>query len=349
MLNEFKQFAEKVIGSRNDKFQLTRLRLTGMYAVLLLAVLAISGVTTHSVFSNRLEQRMFFRGQAFLPPPQILEIGREARAQARQELITSMILVNGTLFIGAVGLSYILAGLTLRPIKKAYEGQRRFLSDASHELRTPLAILQTDLENERDSKKASSQEKENARSHLEEVQRMGKIVKDLLLISRFDSQGQKSTSKEPIDLKDIITSAAKRLQGYAEKRNVKIIVSPMTKETSLTVKGNKEHLLQAVSNLIKNGIDYNKADGNVVISLKNNNNHASITVTDTGIGIVEEEIPKLFDRFYRVDQSRSREIGGSGLGLSIVQSVIHKAGGSVSINSTPGEGTTVTLTLPLQA
>lgn len=350
MLNELKQFAEKVTGLRNDKFQLTRLKLTGMYAVLLLTVLVISGVTTHSVFSNRLEQRMFFRERPFpLPPPQILEIGREARAQARQELITSMILVNGTLFIGAVGLSYVLAGLTLRPIKKAYEQQRRFLSDASHELRTPLAILQTDLENELDNTKASTQEKENARSHLEEVHRMATIVKDLLLISRLDGNGQLSLPAEVVDLKEIVAMATKRLEGYARKHEVKIISSPMTRETPLVVIGNKEHLLQAVTNLIKNGVEYNKPDGKVVVSLKHDKHSASITVTDTGIGIVEEEIPKLFDRFYRVEQSRSRQMGGSGLGLSIVQSVIHELGGTVDIHSKLGEGTTVTLKLPLKA
>lgn len=348
MPNELKQFAEKVTGLCKDRFQLTRLRLTGIYAALLLAVLVISGVTTHSVFSNRLEARMVFRAHPVpLPPPQILEIGREARAQARQELITSTILVNGTLFIGAVGLSYILAGLTLRPIKQTYEQQRRFLSDASHELRTPLAILQTDLENELDNTKASTQEKENSQSHLEEVKRMGKIVKDLLFISRLDGENQLPTPKEVVDLKETITSAAKRLQGYAEKHKAKIMVSPVTRETSLTVIGSQEHLLQAISNLIKNGIDYNKPNGNVVVSLKHDHKTAVITVSDTGIGIAEAEIPRLFDRFYRVDLSRSRQMGGSGLGLSIVQSVIFELGGTVDIKSKPGEGTVVTLTLPI--
>lgn len=349
MPSVLKQFEEKVTGLRKDKFQLTRLQLTGIYAILLLAVLVISGVTTHSVFSNRLEQRMVFRERPVpLPPPQILEIGREARAQARQELITSTILVNGTLFIGAVGLSYILAGLTLRPIKQAYEQQRRFLSDASHELRTPLAILQTDLENELDNTKASVAEKENSQSHLEEVQRMSKIVKDLLLISCLDGDNQLFSSKEAVDLKDVIVAATKRLQGYAEKHNIKIISSPITRETPVMIVANKEHLLQAISNLIKNGIDYNKPNGNVVVSLKYNQKNAVIAVSDTGIGIAEEEIPKLFDRFYRVDQSRSRQMGGSGLGLSIVQAVIHSYDGSVDIKSKPGEGTTVTLTLPIK-
>ena len=349
MPNVLPQFAEKVIGLRNNQFQLTRLRLTAIYAVLLFTVLLISGLITHSVFSSRLEHRVSFRGRPFLPPPQILQIDREARDQVRQELITSMILVNGTLFIGAVGLSYILAGLTLRPIKEAYERQRRFLSDASHELRTPLAILQTELENELDNTKASNGEKENSQSHLEEVQRMSTIVKDLLLISRLDGEDQLSTPKEIVDLKEIITVAVKRLQQYAAKHKIKIISSPLTRTTPLTVTANREHLLQAITNIIKNGIDYNQPEGKVTISLKPNKNSVDITVSDTGIGIAEAEIPKLFDRFYRVDQSRSRQMGGSGLGLSIVQSVILELNGTVHISSHLGKGTTVTLTFPLKA
>jgi signal transduction histidine kinase len=259
-----------------------------------------------------------------------------------------MILVNGTLFIGAVGLSYVLAGLTLRPIKQAYERQRHFLSDASHELRTPLAILQTELENELDNTKITTREKENSRSHLEEVRRMSTIVKDLLLISRLDGEDQLSTPKEVVDLQEIITTAVKRLQQYAAKQKIKIISSPLTRETPLTVMANKEHLLQAISNLIKNGIDYNHPEGKVMIGLKPNKSSIDITVSDTGIGIAEAEIPKLFDRFYRVDQSRSRQIGGSGLGLSIVQSVILELGGTIHISSQLGKGTTVTLTFPLE-
>ena len=348
MPSVLKQFVEKATGSRKDKFQLTRLRLTGIYAALLLGVLIISGVITHSVFSSRLEHRFLLHGRpTFVPPPQVLQIGREARDQVRQELITSMILVNGMLFIGAVGLSYFLAGITLRPIKQAYEQQRRFLSDASHELRTPLAILQTDLENERDNTKASAQEKEASQSHLEEVQRMGKIVKDLLLISRLDGEGQLATPREVVDLKEIVTVAVQRLQGYAAKHKIKIIVSPMTRENSITVIANQGHLLQAVTNLIKNGIDYNKPDGNVVVSLRPNKNGVDITVSDTGIGIAEEEIPKLFDRFYRVDKSRTRAVGGSGLGLSIVQAIAHTYGGSVSVISSTSTGTIVRFSIPL--
>src|SRR3989344_2549029 len=346
MQSVLKQFEEKGTALLSGLFSKARIELTLIYAVILLFILGISSVITYSLFSNRLN----IRWAEYHRPPRLEEITDiNFPDEARSELALSLFIVNGVLITGAIGLSYILAGITLQPIQQTYNRQRRFLSDASHELRTPLAILQTDLENELDNTKASTQEKENSQSHLEEVRRMGKIVKDLLLISRLDGENQLSTPKDVVDLEEIVAIATKRLEGYARKHEVKIFSSPITRETPLVVIGNKEHLLQAVTNLIKNGIDYNNPNGKVLLSLKHDQKTAVVTVSDTGIGIAEEEIPKLFDRFYRVDQSRSREMGGSGLGLSIVQSVVHSYGGTVHISSKPGEGTTITLTFPLEA
>lgn len=350
MQNVLKQFAEKAIGLRNNQFQLTRLRLTAMYAALLLAVFLISGLITHSVFSNRLEHRgILFRDRSFPPPSHVIEIGREARLKVRRELATSILLVNSTLFVGSVGLSYLLAGLTLKPIQRMYNKQRQFMSDASHELRTPLAILQTDLENELVNPKLKKAEKENLQSHLEEVKRMGNIVKDLLLISRLDNHETSQARKEPVDLKELVLEAVERLEGYAHAHMIKLITPPRDGQEKVITLANREHLLQALSNIVKNGIDYNQPDGTVTISLKHGPEKATISVTDTGIGIAENEIPKLFDRFYRVDKNRTREAGGNGLGLSIVQSIVHTYSGEVAIDSQAGKGTTVQISFPVKS
>ena len=349
MLNELKQFAEKVTGLRNNQFHLTRLKLTAIYAGLLFVVFLFSGLVTHSVFTGRLEHRAIFRGRSFSPPPHVIEIGREARQQVRRELATSIFLVNGTLFVGSVGLSYFLAGLTLKPIQRMYNKQRQFMGDASHELRTPLAILQTDLENELANPKLKKPERENLKSHLEEVKQMGGIVKDLLLISRLDNHEVSRAKKENIDLSELVAEAVNRLKGYADAHKVQLVVSPSNNQKKITARANKEHLLQAVSNVIKNGIDYNKPEGTVKVSLEQDQEQVIISVADTGIGIDQDEIPKLFDRFYRVDQSRTREAGGSGLGLSIVQSILHTYDGKVAIESRPGKGTTVKISLPIHA
>ncbi len=344
MQDVLKQFAAKVTGShKSNQFHAARIRLTVLYAILLLIILAISSFSTHSFFSSRLESNLHNR--PLFPPAPNLQIDTLARNQVRQELSFSLWMTNGILFIGAVGLSYWLAGITLRPIQAAYDRQRTFLSDASHELRTPLAVLQLDLENELSRPHLNQELKTELTSHLEEVKRMGKIVNDLLLISRLDNDNPASPPATTVDLTHAITTAISRLTTYANKRQIKLITSLAPDPISVT--GHYEHLLQALTNVIKNGIDYNKPNGQVVVNLIQQNHNALITITDTGIGISDTVIPHLFDRFYRADQSRSRAAGGSGLGLSIVQSIIQSYNGSVHITSRLNQGTTVTISLPL--
>jgi signal transduction histidine kinase len=183
---------------------------------------------------------------------------------------------------------------------------------------------------------------------MEEVKRMSDIVKDLLLVSRLDNQEDAPVNTESVQLNDLVTDVVERLKGYAKKHEVKLTISPRNVQDMNIVTANKDHLFRAISNIVKNGIDYNRPGGSVTISTEHNQEQAIITVTDTGIGIANHEIPKLFDRFYRVDKSRSRQVGGNGLGLSIVQSIAHAHDGNIAIDSKAGKGTTVTLTLPRQ-
>ncbi len=342
MRKEFKQFVEKVTGLRNSQFRLTRLRLTVIYAVLLLIILTLSSLTTQSLFSGRLEHR--FQDRLLPPPP--TQVSKETRQQIREELIKSLWLVNGTLYIGAVGLSYLLAGLTLKPIQDMYNKQKQFLGDASHELRTPLAILQTDLENELSSPKIKKEDAEQIQSHLEEVKRMSNLVRDLLLVSRLDNHEDNPVNKEPVDLKELTTEVTRRLKGYADARKTKLIILPIDDQEKIVAAANKDHLFQALSNVVKNAIDYNQPGGKVTINFERIKEQVVINVADTGVGITANEIPKLFDRFYRVDKSRAREAGGSGLGLSIVQSIINTYEGTISVRSKPEKGTTIKITLP---
>lgn len=347
MPNAFKQFTEKGTAFLKNQFQLTRLRLTAMYAVLLLIILIISSVTTHSFFSDRIRQR--FRSHHFLPPTTlIIEINETLRNEAQEELVFSLLFVNGIVFLAAVGLSYVLAGITLHPIQEAYEKQKQFFGDASHELRTPLAILQTDLENELANPRIKRSEQEHAKSHLEEVQRMSNIVKDLLLISRLDDQVT-TGHKESINVYSLIATAVERLKPYAAQHIIKLVAPNKTPQQPLLISANNEHILQAVSNVIKNAIEYSSSGDTVTVTLDRDSKNVHIDVRDTGIGIKPSEIPKLFDRFYRVEKSRSKTEGGSGLGLSIVQSITQSYGGSISIQSKPGHGTIVRLSFPLHA
>ena len=342
MLKELKQFGEKDTESLKGQFHLARMKLTVVYALLLAAILCFSSVVLFSTFTSRLdvhieEQRL--RHTEVSPP-----FLRDFPTQARDDLSNSLIIVNGILLIGSAILSYWLAGLTLLPVQEAFEKQRRFLSDASHELRTPLTILQTDLENELEEKSLKGEQRARAVSQLEEVERMGGLVKDLLLLSRLDVQDGPSEKCALIDARFCAQVAVERFNNYAKKQHITLTYT--ADEAEVLVRVPKELLIQAVSNVVKNGIEYNTPNGSVEVNVVKQAHSHAIIIKDTGIGIAAHEVTHLFDRFFRVDKSRSRQLGGSGLGLSIVNSIVSLHGGTVDVQSVEAKGTTVTLSWP---
>jgi signal transduction histidine kinase len=311
----------------------------------LASLLIISGFISYSAFSTRI-------GHRFNQPPHILiEINQPISAlneniptpqQLREDLFESLLLVNISLFVLAVMLSFWLAKKTLQPIKTAYEEQQRFLGDASHELRTPLAILRMDLENELAISPPTALKRAAILSKLEEVERMSSLVDDILSISRMDhKEGNTQIVKVDTDLLEFCKTIVTRLQPIAQKASVVVTVSEKVPGAHLRI--DQTLFAQALSNIIKNAILYNKPEGTVVVDIRQEKNGVSIIVTDSGIGISPEDQSRIFDRFYRVDKSRTRQIGGSGLGLSIAQSAIKQLGGTLTLKSALGIGTTITM------
>lgn len=343
MQNAFRLFGEKDTGSFESRFGPSRLMLTGVYVAILLVILCVSTSVTRALFSRRLDVRfhpmlgeeVVIREDRLLPPDP---------SMVRKDLTDALFLVNGSLLLLAGVSSFWLAEITLRPIKRAYQKQRQFLSDASHELRTPLAILQTDLENERaeagDTKTISRLD-----SHLEEVRRMGRLVNDLLLLSRLGEARKDVPAPQKTPVAEVVEKTFERLLRLASERGITFV--PPRHLPDLYVDIEKEVLLQALTNVVKNAILYNKPNGTVSMEVVEVSGQVLISVCDTGLGMSPEDTVQVFDRFYRADRSRSRETGGSGLGLSIAQSAIEQAGGSISLVSTPNKGTTVTITLPV--
>lgn len=330
MQHIFTQFGGRGISSFRKRFNQSILRLTALYSVVLLSILCISGFVSYAVFSRRVVHR-FGAGPAFV---RIVDsahpFGGPSPEDVQQDLIESFVLVNISLIVLAVILSYWLAKKTLDPIKKTYEAQEQFLGDVSHELRTPLAVLQLALETEGTTA---------AKSNLEEVKRMTSLVSDILVLSRTDKQ---SFSKEKILIYDQLQYIAQRLDPLAKEKNVSIIIETAPSDTVLYT--NSDLFIRAVTNIIQNGIFYNKPQGTVFVSYGEDGKYMYVKIVDTGIGIAKTEIKNLFERFYRVDKSRARHTGGSGLGLSIVQTIMHRLGGSVVLESVLGKGTTVILT-----
>ena len=341
MQKKLNQSEAKGTGLVRNRFRTARLRLTVLYAVLLAVILGISSVVTYLGFSQRLERGpigIFFQ---HVEPSE----GHDSPGEEKDELLEVLFLSNGFLLVVAVGLSYWLAGETLRPIQESYEQQRRFLGDVSHELRTPLAILKTNIENEVYRSAKTAKEVPSAAVNLEEVDRMSAMVTDLLTLSRLDElESIQADGQQP--LMPIIKDVVERLQPLAASHHV-VLTLEENSTFSAEVGADKELFSQALSNVIKNGIFYNTEGGSVTVSAAATREEAVVSIVDTGVGIAEDDLAHIFERFYRADKSRSRQTGGSGLGLAITQTVLKQLHGSVKIKSTPGKGTTVRLVLPI--
>ena len=230
-------------------------------------------------------------------------------------------------------------------LENAFESQNRFVQDASHELRTPIAIAQTNL----DVLEMEKQPKEEDYKRLVEVlrlsiERMSKLNDKLLVLSR---ENRLDTEWGNVDMAALLNEIAIEFETSAASSGIKLELEPPPQ--GLSLKGDAFSLKQAVSNIVENAIKYNRPGGSVVITAVKEKGGIIIKISDTGIGISREEQKRIFDRFYRVDKSRSRAQGGSGLGLAMVKQIIENHKGRVTVESLPGEGSTFTVWLPVSA
>ncbi|MEA5516233.1 two-component system sensor histidine kinase RppB [Nodularia sp. UHCC 0506] len=250
--------------------------------------------------------------------------------------------------LGLVGFaSWWLAGLAMQPIYLSYQQVQQFTADAAHELRTPLAATQATIESTLFMSQLDTAE---ARDVLKTIQRQNQrlttLVKDLLLLTRLDRQAV-SIQYNLCCLNDIISDLIEEFAALAIASDIKLI-SQVGMSASLNVMGNEDQLYRLFSNLIFNAIQYTAAGGKVTIGLGRNDHDAVIQVQDTGIGIPQSEIPRIFDRFYRVNSDRSRKTGGSGLGLAIAQAIVHAHNGSINIHSELNIGSKFIVKLPFE-
>lgn len=217
--------------------------------------------------------------------------------------------------------------------------QQTLVADTSHELRNPLMVVRGNLDLLIHDLPAD-QRQEAVTEAREEVDRMARLVGDLLFLADADTAG--SIQRAHVELDDILTEIVHDAQLLSPDHIVQLEAND-----EVSVLGDAERLRQLVWNLVENAMRYTPAGGTIILSLRRRARVAEIGVTDTGIGIPEEHLPHIFDRFYRVDRGRSRALGGTGLGLSIVRQVAETHGGRVRVRSTPGVGTTFTVFLPL--
>jgi two-component system, OmpR family, sensor kinase len=231
-------------------------------------------------------------------------------------------------------------------LQAAFERQRQFTADASHELRTPLAVMRGDIEIALRRERKPEDYRSVLTSNLEEIIRLSRLVEDLLMLARADA-GQSILQREPIDLDELCAQMIEYLAPLAEEKEQHLIyLAPET--TPLKVNADAQRIKQLLLNLLDNALKYTPINGTITLSLFVKDHNAVLTIADTGRGIPEEDLPHIFDRFFRHSRSTSdKTVQGFGLGLSIVRWIVHSHGGKISAESTLGKGTRFIVRLPL--
>ncbi len=247
-------------------------------------------------------------------------------------------------------------------LDQSFRQVKQFTADASHELKTPLTILKGEVEVALRKERSLKDYEQVLKSNLEEINRMSQIIEDLLLLSKAE-MGELKLNHEQINLREILTEVVSQMSLLAQSKNIKIGTSNHFEDIYMI--GDGLRIRELFLNLIENGIKYTEEGGAIHITLikesiheqknvsplvvKDGGAYAKIIFSDTGIGISKEDQAKIFNRFYRVDKARSREAGGSGLGLSICKWIVEAHKGEITVESELGKGSTFIVKLPLQS
>ena len=299
-----------------------------------------------------------------------------------RELIFDLALGITLMILSVAASGWFLSGKAMEPVGESYQRLKQFTADASHELRSPIALIQTNVQIALADLDAGEEEKNTVqyKQQLKVVerltQRLGKLVNDLLFLARQDS-GINTDLFSSCPLDALLMEVVDEQQFVAREKQINLglnlVDSPLTEvnpellENWFTLTGNWEQLVRLFTNLIGNALQYTPPQGvikvelariegiNRVTGMRYTNSHLQVKVSDTGSGIPADALPKLFDRFYRVDPARSHKGGktatatttGSGLGLAIAQAIIEHHQGQIQVASNLGEGTTFTVILPI--
>ena len=259
---------------------------------------------------------------------------------ARSHLLGRLVLLNLTVLVAGAGLSYYLARRTLEPIEAAMDAQSRFVTDASLELRTPLTAILTG--NEVALRKPGltlPQAKKLIRSNTEEMSRLKLLSDSLLSLSKTDAP----LRLEPVSLQDVASDAMNQVLPAAQHKKITI----EDKSAPIKVMADAAALTQATTVLLDNAIKYSPDKSTIYLNAQAKDGLGSLSVRDEGIGVAADDLPHIFERFYRADPARGAETGGHGIGLSIAHKIVEQHHGQLSVTSAPAKGSTFTLQIPL--
>jgi len=229
----------------------------------------------------------------------------------------------------------------LEKLDQSFSSQQQFIHDISHELRTPLTILKGELEVTLKKVRSQKEYESILFSSLEELNKINRIIENLLMLARFENK-EVSLEIKPLDLNQLTQDILDDVKILSGHRGIQINFSP---QESIILEADESQLRRVILNILDNAVKYTTGNGKIFVKLEKDNNAAKIKISDTGIGIAKENLPFIFNRFYRVDKSRNTN--GFGLGLSIAKSIIETHRGKIEVESQPNQGTTFTISLPL--
>ncbi len=341
-------------------FHYARLKLTAWYLLIIMSLSIIFSVLIFKAWTLEIDrferaQRFFIErrlqeGSLPVPPPDGRRVflfngdpmNPELIAETKQRISLMLIAVNAGILVITGGLGYFLAGRTLKPIKEMIDEQNRFITDASHELKTPLTALRSEFEVAiLDEKKLQLKEaKHLIKSGFEEIVNLQGLAENLLVLT----QQQKKIGKletENVSLLEVVEAALKRVIPLAKQKHVAID----NQVDDYILKGETQSLTELFVILLDNAIKYSSEHSDIALRSNKTDHHIQIEVSDTGMGIDEEDLPYIFDRFYRADKSRSKTVG-YGLGLSIAKQIVETHKGTISVESKVNKGTKFIVKLP---
>jgi len=327
-------------------FESATLKLTGWYLLIIMVISLLFSVlifqSSSSEISARLEQfgRRLPAGLSIQPDNEFESI-REAQAeQAAHNILTNLIYINCLVLAAGGVASYLMARRTLRPIQEAHEIELRFVSDASHELRTPLAVMKTELEVAlKDSGLDAKDMKLLLESNLEEVNKLTKLSQTLLTLSKMDFG---NLIHEEVPFQATVLSVIDRYDKDRTRIRVKQHGRP------LVLDAHQPSIEELFTVLVDNALKYSPSDSTIDISLSKRSNKAEFRITNSGKGISEDDLPHIFDRFYRADNARTnRDTNSFGLGLSLAKTIVELHHGELSATSAPDKETTFVVLLPI--
>ena len=357
--------------SRRDTmgvFRFTRIKLMAWYVVAVMLVSAMFSIVLYSGVTNNIEQSFLkaenrLRNSPGMGQQLLQQVGnqrnsndrisiqeeREALHQlfvdelleSKQRVLFNLLLANGMIFLATVFAGHFLSGKTLKPIEDSMIEQKRFVADASHELRTPLTSLRTAIEVSLRDKKLSNFAKQILQDNLNDVDALNNLIDNLLQLA---SQESKTIVKQLVDVHEILCNVLKTVKPLTKEKKIKVISKLHHKQ----IVASESSLSELFTVLIDNAIKFNKYNGTIFVEVSSTKRAVTIKIKDTGIGINKDYLPHVFDRFYRVNASRTvSKRQGFGLGLSVAKQIVENHNGTITVDSEIGKGTSFLVSLPL--